>query len=30
MKNVDFNLSRTKNHWKMQFISKIARYMFGS
>ena len=30
VKHVCFNLSRPKNHWKMQFISKTARYMLGS
>ena len=30
VKNVSFNLSRTKNNWNMQFISKIERYMLGS
>ena len=30
VKNVSFNLSRTKNNWNMRFISKIERYMLGS
>ena len=30
MKNVCLNLSRTKNNWKMQFLSKIAGYMLVS